>query len=135
MDWGRALEDAEKCIKEEPTFIKPYIRKANIQHFLKQYHKAIQTWDKALEIDPSNNEVKEGKMKTMMAVNSGERDKAAAERNMADPEIQAILNNPTMNKVLTDIQSDPASAQKYMADPQIRKNIEILIAAGVLATK
>jgi len=74
-------------------------------------------------------------MKTVMAINSGDRDKSAAERNMADPEIQAILQSPTMNKVLADLQSDPSSAQKYMQDPDIRKQLETLIAAGVLATK
>lgn len=85
MDWGRALEDCDVCISNDPTFIKPYIRKGNIQHFLKQYHKAIKTWDTALQLDPNNQEIKDGKMKTVMAINSGDRDKSAAERNMADP--------------------------------------------------
>ena len=34
-----ALEDCEKCIKLDPTFVKIYNRKGSIQFYLKEYHK------------------------------------------------------------------------------------------------
>lgn len=41
--------------------VKAYIRKGKIQHFLKQYHKALATFDQALEIEPNNAETMEAK--------------------------------------------------------------------------
>jgi len=70
-----------------------------------------------------------------MAINSGEADPEAAARAMQDPEIQRIMKDPTMNKVLMDLQQDPASAQQYLRDPTIKQNLETLIAAGILKTK
>jgi len=32
MDFSRALEDAEKAIKIDPTYVKPYIRKGLVQY-------------------------------------------------------------------------------------------------------
>lgn len=46
MEWGRALEDCEKCLQLDPKFIKAYIRLGKVQHFLKQYHKAVETYEK-----------------------------------------------------------------------------------------
>jgi len=43
---------------------------------------------------------------------------------MKDPEIQAILRDPMINKVLSDMQSDPADAQDALKDPQIMAKLE-----------
>lgn len=37
MDWGKGLDDCDKCLAADPKFVKAYIRKAKIQHFLKRY--------------------------------------------------------------------------------------------------
>lgn len=91
MDWGRGLEDCESCLKQDPKFIKAYIRKGKIQHFLKQYHKALSTYDQALEIEPSNAEVMEAKRATLIAIQSNDSDPERAKEAMKDPEIQQIL--------------------------------------------
>jgi hypothetical protein len=54
---------------------------------------------------------------------------------LSDPEIQAIVRDPTISKVLQDMQNSPQTAQAAMRDPHIRKQIEKLIAAGVLGVK
>jgi stress-induced-phosphoprotein 1 len=55
---------------------------------------------------------------------------------MADPEIQAILSDPTIRQVLTDFQENPKFAQQAVQnDKDIRSKIEKLIAAGVLQVK
>lgn len=135
MEWQRGLEDCDKCLSIDPNFIKAYIRKGKIQHFLKQYHKALETYDKALEIEPSNMEVMEAKRATMMAIHSGEADPERAKEAMKDPEIQRILRDPTIAKVLQDMQESPQAGAAAMRDPDIRKKIEKLIAAGVLGVK
>ena len=53
-------------------------------------------------------------------------------RAMADPEIQNILRDPLMNRILQDMSTDPVAAQKHMQDPATMAKIEKLIAAGVL---
>ena len=51
---------------------------------------------------------------------------------MADPEIQMILRDPTINQVLKDLQENPASAQGALRDPLINEKINKLIAAGII---
>ena len=60
----------------------------------------------------------------------------AGSLRQANPdEIQKILRDPTISKVLQDMQNDPKSGQAAMRDPTIRSKIETLIAAGVLGVK
>lgn len=109
MDWGRALEDCESCIKIDPNFVKIYIRKGKIQSYLKQYHKALETFNEGLKLDPDASELQEGKRETMRLIqeenNSGQVDPARRAEAMKDPEIQAILRDPMINKVLRDRKS------------------------------
>ena len=46
-----ALKDAEEAIKIDPKFIKAYIRKALTQQAMKEHSKALETLQKATEID------------------------------------------------------------------------------------
>jgi len=139
MDWGSALEDIETCLKIDPTFVKAYIRKGKIQQYLKQYHKALETYDKGLALDPEASELMEGKRATLRAINeenaTGQVDPARRAEAMKDPEIQAILRDPMINKVLSDMQSDPSNAQDALKDPEIMAKLEKLINAGVLQAR
>lgn len=38
-------QDAEECIKLEPTFIKGYSRKGHLEFFMKDYDAALETYD------------------------------------------------------------------------------------------
>jgi len=139
MDWQRGLEDCDACIKADPNFVKAYIRKGKIQHFLKQYHKALETFERGLALEPSSSELIEAKRLTVQMINQGESDpeqqKARAQEAMKDPEIQSILRDPTINKVLQDLQENPSAGQAAMKDKDIRAKIEKLIAAGILSTR
>ena len=66
------------------------VGKGKIQHFLKQYHKALSTFDQALEIEKGNAEVLEAKRATMIAIQSSESDPDRAKEAMKDPEIQQV---------------------------------------------
>lgn len=46
-----ALRDAEEAIKIDPKFVKAYIRKALTQQAMKEHTKALETLQKATEID------------------------------------------------------------------------------------
>ena len=89
-------QDCDKCLELDPKFVKAYIRKAKIQHFLKQYHKALETYEKGLAVDSTASELVQGKQQTMQAINqennSGEVDPARAREAMKDPEIQVGIS-------------------------------------------
>ena len=60
------LKDAEKCIELDPTFSKGYTRKGAIQFFMKEYDKALETYQAGLKHDPKNQELLDGVRRYMM---------------------------------------------------------------------
>jgi stress-induced-phosphoprotein 1 len=137
MEFNYALKDAEKCLAIDPNFVKGYARKGTIHHFMKEYHKALECYEKGLKLDTENKDCKEGKMKTLSAIQTGaySGDKPDEERvrhAMADPEIQALMRDPRIVQVLKDMQENPAAAQGALRDPFINTAINKLIAAGII---
>lgn len=96
MDLGSALKDADKGLEIDPNFIKLYIRKGNVQNMMKAYHKALDTFDKGLALDPQNQDLIQGKMRTMSNVQTGgggdDKERLAQAAN--DPEIQSLIKDP-----------------------------------------
>ena len=135
MDFVRAKEDSTAAVKIDPKFSKAWIRKAACEFFLKEYHKAIDSYKTVLSYDDGNAEAKAGLERTVNKVNQSagaEQDKERAAHAMADPEIQNILQDPLMNKILQDMSTNPVAAQEHMKDPGVMAKIEKLIAAGIL---
>eukprot|EP00276_Gloeochaete_wittrockiana_P003299 CAMPEP_0184646954 /NCGR_PEP_ID=MMETSP0308-20130426/3778_1 /TAXON_ID=38269 /ORGANISM="Gloeochaete witrockiana, Strain SAG 46.84" /LENGTH=576 /DNA_ID=CAMNT_0027077481 /DNA_START=36 /DNA_END=1766 /DNA_ORIENTATION=+ len=132
-----AENDCDAALKIDPTFLKALIRKGHVQFFLKEYHKCLDTYQKALSIDRDNEEVQEALQKTMNAINTSSDvpDKDRLAKAMADPEIQAILTDPTMAMVLEDMKTNPRLVQKHLRNPDVANRIQKLIAAGVLSIK
>jgi tetratricopeptide (TPR) repeat protein len=56
----QGLEDAEKCIELDPTFLKGYVRKAKVQFLLGDYENAMATYQEGMRCDPNNPEVLDG---------------------------------------------------------------------------
>merc|ERR1719318_1539308 len=59
MEFGLAMQDCDKCIELNPTFIKGYLRKAAVLKIDKPAE-AKAVYEKALEIDPNNAEARRG---------------------------------------------------------------------------
>ncbi|KAL4437043.1 hypothetical protein ABPG75_004182 [Micractinium tetrahymenae] len=136
---NEGLKDAEECIRLAPEFAKGYSRKGHLQYFTKEYDKAIETYREGLKHDPENQELKEGLMRCVQAINKmnrGEMSEADLKerqaRAMADPEVQSILSDPIMRQVLQDMQEDPKAAQQHLRHPDISRKIDKLVAAGIL---
>jgi stress-induced-phosphoprotein 1 len=134
-----ALKDADTCIEIDPTFPKGYTRKGGVQYFMKEYDKAMETYQKGLEHDPDNDELKDGIKRCIDQINKGNRGelsedemKARQEKAMSDPEIQGILQDPVMRQVLQDMQADPKAAQEHMKNPMVMAKIQKLVNAGIL---
>lgn len=109
--------------------------------YMKEYHKALESYKKGLELDPDNKACKEGYQKVQVQINYGRSNMTESEKKeqaahaMADPEIQNILQDPVMQQILKDFGENPNAAQQAMQDPLVRAKIEKLIAAGIIETR
>ena len=133
-----AKREVEKALEIDRNYVKAWAKKGDIELFMKEYHKAMDSYRAGLQIEPDNQLCKAGMRSVTEKINAGNDGKVDQERAahaMADPEIQAILQDPVIRTVLTDMQENPKYAQTAMADPSVRAKIEKLIASGVLAVK
>lgn len=133
---GDAVKDANEAIKRDPAYIKAYSRRATCEYFSKEYHKALATYQKILDIDETNEEAKKGLQRVARVIEgnmqSGKVDPEQRARAMADPKIKAILEDPYMQTVLREMQTDPAAFQGYMKQPDVAAKIQTLIHSGIL---
>jgi len=112
LEPAQGLRDASKALELDPKFVKAWARKGTCHQLLKEYHKAIDAFDKGLMIDPSSRECLEGRQKTVNLIqntsHSGSgNDEERMRHAMADPEIQMIMRDPTIMQVLRDLQENP----------------------------
>ncbi|WOL10086.1 hsp70-Hsp90 organizing protein [Canna indica] len=133
------LKDAEKCIELDPSFSKGYTRKGAIQFFMKEYDKALETYQEGLKHDPNNQELMDGVRRCIEQINKANRGDISPEelkerqaKGMQDPEIQNILTDPVMRQVLIDFQENPKAAQEHLKNPQVMNKIQKLVSAGIV---
>lgn len=125
------LKDCDECVRLDPKFIKGWIRKGKILQGMQQQSKAITAYQKALEIDPSNQEALDGYRSCSVAVNSNPEE--VRKRAMGDPEVQAILRDPAMRLILEQMQNDPKALQDHLKNPDIAAKIQKLLESGLIA--
>ena len=74
----------------------------------KDTNKAIQAFQKALDIDPNNNDALEGMRKSY----TNDDPEARRKRAMQDPEIQQIMGDPAMQMILQQMQENPGAIRE-----------------------
>jgi stress-induced-phosphoprotein 1 len=52
VDFTRARDCFDKALSKDSKYIKAYAKKADCHFFLKEYHKALETFEAGLKIDP-----------------------------------------------------------------------------------
>jgi stress-induced-phosphoprotein 1 len=137
LEFPSAISNCKKALDIDPKCFKAHLKKGHFEFFAKDYKNALESYTRALEIEPENAEALQSLERLSRAIDERNRSsEAPSEETIAnDPELQEILTNPVMRKVLQDMQTDPKAAQEHMKNATVRKNIEKLIAAGVLKTK
>lgn len=118
MAFREGISDCDACIRLDPKFVKGYTRKGTILYLLKEYHRALEAYEKAIELDPDNAEAKDGLDRTYEAINRLQMEETSEEaqaRALQNPEVQEILRDKAMQVVLSQMTSDPAAAAKYAA--------------------
>ena len=140
-DFNGAKNQVEKSLELDDKYVKAWAKKGDIEFFMKEYHRALESYKTGLTIEPDNKLCKDGLAKTQAQIQMSqynETDEQRAQRQahaMADPEIQMILQDPMVRQVLQDAQENPMGLQRAMADATMKSKIEKLIAAGVLSFK
>lgn len=141
MDFSGAQREIEVALDLDPNYVKAWARKGDIEMYHKEFHKAMESYKKGLDIDHENQPCKEGLQRCVVAVNYGRQNMTDAEKReqaahaMADPDIQAILQDPVIQQILKDFSENPSAAQRAMTDPVVRKKFEKLIASGIIETR
>ncbi|KAI5064201.1 hypothetical protein GOP47_0020871 [Adiantum capillus-veneris] len=137
-----ALKDADKCIELDKTFVRGYARKGAAQFFMKDYHKALETYQAGLKYDEANQELLEGVRKCLSQIDAANRGAVSEEelkerqaKSMQDPEIQSILSDPVMRQVLVDFQENPRAAQEHTKSPLVMQKLQKLMAAGIIQVR
>lgn len=132
-EFNLGLKDCDECIRLQPDFVKGYVRKGKIHQGLKQYAKAQDAYQKALDIDPNCQDALDGFREGMMALNSDPEE--VRKRAMSDPEVQQILKDPAMRMILEQMQTDPRALQDHLKNPDIASKIQKLLQSGLISIR
>lgn len=141
MAFAEALKDTNEAIKVDPNFVKAYIRKSSVLYAMRDYTKALEACQEAEEHDPERKhaaEIQGQERKCQQALFSQrgtESSEEALERAMRDPEVAQIMNDPIMQQILQQAQTDPGALQDHMKNPMIKQKIMKLINAGIIRTR
>ncbi|CAN0201573.1 unnamed protein product, partial [Ectocarpus sp. 12 AP-2014] len=133
-DFNAAKAACEKALELDSKYVKAWAKKGDIEFFMKEYHKALDSYKMGLTVEPNNSLCVDGVRKTTVKINqgSGKADSERAAHAMADPEIQMILTDPVVRQVLNDFKDNPKEAQKALGNADMRAKIDKLVAAGVV---
>lgn len=131
-EFQMALRDCDECIRLDPKFIKGYLRKGGIHLGLKEESRAMDAYQKALDLDPNCQEAMDGYRKCVMQENDPE---AVKKRAMQDPEVQQILGDPAMQMILTQMQKEPKALQEHLKNPEIAAKIQKLLECGLIGIR
>ena len=135
MEFPSAKAACEKALSIDPNYVKAWCKKGDIEFFMKEYHRAMESYQKGLSLDQTDRACMDGLRKVSMKINSASSEQEQQERaahGLADPEIQRILQDPMVQNVLRDMQENPMEGQKALQNPGMREKISKLVAAGVL---
>ncbi|XP_053545220.1 stress-induced-phosphoprotein 1 [Bombina bombina] len=130
-----ALEEKSKG-NEYFQKVKGYTRKAAALEAMKDYTKAMDVYQKALDLESSCKEASEGYQRCMMAqYHRNDSPEDVKRRAMGDPEVQQIMSDPAMRLILEQMQKDPQALSEHLKNPVIAQKIQKLMDIGLIAIR
>ncbi|KAI6779779.1 uncharacterized protein J7T54_003701 [Emericellopsis cladophorae] len=141
FEFPSAVEDCNLAIKKDPKFIRAYIRKAQAYFGMRKYSDCVDACTDAQMVDMEHHnnanarEIENQQQKAFSAMYSArdnETEEQTKERLQQDPDIMAIMQDPVMQSILQQAQSDPKALQEHMRNPIVRTKVQKLAAAGVI---
>ncbi|EGX95462.1 heat shock protein [Cordyceps militaris CM01] len=141
FEFPSALDDCDMAIKNDVAFIRAYIRKAQAYFGMRKYSECVDACTEALAIDAEHHkganarEIEQQQQKafsSMYSARDNETEEQTRARLQKDPEVMSLMQDPVMQSILQQAQSDPMALQEHMRNPSVRTKIQKLIAAGVI---
>lgn len=133
-----ALKDADMCVKLKPDWGKAYSRKGLAEFRLMKFKEAEATYQKGLQVDPTNEQLKEGlrqigeqidqiaSVQAMIAASQAvQKHKKLARYQQEDKDYTRRLT-----EILKEIQRNPQSLKLIMAQPDLRIKEGVIAAMG-----
>jgi stress-induced-phosphoprotein 1 len=130
MEFQRAVDDCDLCLKKDPKFVKAYIRKGAALQAMREFSRAQRAYEDALALDANNQEAREG-LRCCIRSNDEDPEKAR-EKALQDPEVQEILRDPTMRMILEQMSNDPGAVREHLKNPEIFQKLMKLRDAGIV---
>ncbi|SPO27171.1 probable STI1 - Hsp90 cochaperone [Ustilago trichophora] len=146
-DWSKALDDAEACIKANPSFAKGYGRKGAALHGARKLEDAVDAYETGLKIAPEDAGLKKGLTDVKRAVENeaanGPGPEASLGQMFSDPQLFAklganpktagLLSDPAFMAKLKAIQADPKQAGMAFQDPRMIQVMGVLMGIDLQA--
>ncbi|AQL01875.1 U-box domain-containing protein 33 [Zea mays] len=105
----QGLEDAEKCVELDPTFIKGYVRKAKVQFLMENYENAMATYLEGLTYDPNNLEGNFQSENNLLKFRKATEQAAILKKEASDERLKRIESERmarTMEEYLSGVQQE-----------------------------
>lgn len=137
-DYQSALKDAERTVELKNDWAKGYNRLGAAQHGLGQLEEAVASYNKALELDPSNTQAKQGKQSAENALASAgpgsEFDRIFHDPNtlaklLKNPKTAGYMQDPTFLDALQKMSKDPMSvlSSGQQPDPRLMEALGVIM--------
>lgn len=140
--YKESLTDASKTVELKPDWPKGYSRKGAALTYLGRLREARSTYQQGLEIDPNNQQLKDGladvEKKIEVATGAGNTGAQGPTPNpFQDPNLLERLRNhhttkdylddPSFMKILKELQKDPEALLRYVKDQRVMNVLSVLL--------
>ncbi|EST04686.2 Tetratricopeptide TPR1 [Kalmanozyma brasiliensis GHG001] len=146
-DWDHALEDAEACIKANPSFAKGYGRKGAALHGARKLEDAVDAYHAGLQMAPEDAGLKKGLADVQRAVENEAANGPGPEASLgqmfndpqlipklsANPKTAKLLSDPSFMAKLKSIQANSQEAQMAFSDPRMIQVMGVLMGIDLQA--
>ncbi|KAA1123414.1 hypothetical protein PGTUg99_021423 [Puccinia graminis f. sp. tritici] len=140
-----AIEDALKALEVDPTFAKAYSRLGHGYFSSCQYEKAVEAYEKGLELEPDNTTIRnslataKSKAKSSSSLNTTSNPPGSSNSSRGAmpgmggpggmPDLASLMNNPMMAQMAQSLMAN-GGMERMMQNPMVQQMMNSLGGAG-----